>query len=269
MAEPGKGAPGVDVVLLTMNSMKPSLPETVASIYANVPVNRLLVVDGGSKDGTVEFLSTQKGAVLIDDSGGTRATARQKGVEAVKTEYFAFVDSDVILQHGWYDAAMGQVTPQVGGVSTFPYQMGDERDTQLAMAKLYRLQRVSDLALRKRFDTAAALIRTESVRGLAIPRELRAGEDEYIGRFIEARGFRALVVPRPVVYHQRTEPQTDNPVTRGRLLRRQGWRSTRYMARQFLLSIPEGIFIWFYTGNGRAGKQRVRYSALALVGYLS
>ena len=259
----------IDVVMLTKNSMNPSLPETLASVYAWVPVNRLIVVDGGSTDGTVEFVSKREKVLLIDDSSGTRATARQKGIEAVETEFFAFIDSDVVLQHDWYSQAAAWFRKEVGGVSTFPYQMGDEGDTQVAIAKLYRLGSVSDLARRKRFDTAAAVIRKEAVRGISIPSVLQAGEDEYIGRVIQERGFRAFVVPRPVVYHRRTEPQPDNPLTRGRLLRRQGWRTTGYMARQFLLSIPEGAFIWVYTGNFNAGKQRVRYSALAFVGYLS
>lgn len=258
-----------DVVMLTRNSMKPSLQETLESVFANVPVNRLIVVDGGSSDGTVELVSRQRNAAVIDDSAGTRATARQKGIESVTTEFFAFIDSDVILQKDWYGQAMEWFDRKVGGVATFPIQMGDEADAQRAIARLYRLKSVNELAGRKRFDTAAAVIRAEAVRGMKIPRELQAGEDEFIGRFIQGRGFRAFVVPRPVVHHQRTEPQTDNPITRGRLLRRQGWRTRSYLLRQFLLSIPEGAFIWLYTGNFGAGKQRIRYSALALVGYLS
>ena len=269
MAGEAGAQPQVDVVMLTKNSMKPSLPRTVASVYENVPVDRLLVVDGGSKDGTVEFLSGQRGAVVIDDSRGTRATSRQKGIDAVRTEFFAFVDSDVVLQTAWYSLAIAWFTGDVGGVSTFSRQLGDEADTQRAIAKLYRLRSVSDLAKRKRFDTAAALIRTEAVRGLRIPRELQAGEDEFIGRFIQGRGYRALGVPSPVAYHQRTEPQTDSPIVRGRLLRRRGWRTTKYMARQAALSLPEGVFICLYTGNLRAGVQRFRYSTLAFVGYLT
>ena len=44
----------IDVVLLTKNSIKPCLKECVESIFANLPVNRLIVVDGGSTDGTLE-----------------------------------------------------------------------------------------------------------------------------------------------------------------------------------------------------------------------
>jgi hypothetical protein len=41
-------------------------------------------------------------AKVIFDKG-TRATARQKGIEAVGTEWFVFVDSDVVLKEGWFE----------------------------------------------------------------------------------------------------------------------------------------------------------------------
>jgi len=47
----------VYVVLLTKNSNKPVLRLVLESLYKNVNVNRLIVVDGGSTDGTVELLS--------------------------------------------------------------------------------------------------------------------------------------------------------------------------------------------------------------------
>ena len=74
----------VDVVFLTKNSMKPCLKECLDAVYANVPVGRLLVIDGGSTDGTLDVVKTYANCVVIDDVGGNRATARQKGIEAAK-----------------------------------------------------------------------------------------------------------------------------------------------------------------------------------------
>ena len=78
------GSLRVDVVLLTKNSLKPCLLECVKSIYENVPVNRLIVIDGGSTDGTIEFLEKMRDVEIIDDSGGNRATARQNGLNLLK-----------------------------------------------------------------------------------------------------------------------------------------------------------------------------------------
>ncbi len=252
------------MVMLTKNSMKPSLPETLAAVRANVPVNRLIVVDGGSADGTVEYLSRQDDVLLIDDSNGNRATARQKGIEKVETEVFAFVDSDIILQRDWFAEALALLGPKVGAVSTYPRYFGTAEKAQKALERMY------GRPTRRRFDTAAALLRTDAVKGVRIPSEDEQvpSEDEFIGRAVEEGGYEVLCVGRPVAYHKES-PHGAALMAKGRLLRAKGWRTTRYMARQFLLSIPEGLFIWLYTGSFHAGKERIRYCTLVLLGYLT
>ena len=73
----------VDVVLLTKNSEK-VLEECLASVYANVPVNQLIVVDGYSTDRTLEILNryNQKHSnVKVFFDTGRRATGREKGIK--------------------------------------------------------------------------------------------------------------------------------------------------------------------------------------------
>jgi glycosyltransferase involved in cell wall biosynthesis len=258
------GPSKVDVVILTKNSMRPSLPETLASVYASVPVNRLIVVDGGSTDGTVDFLARQEKVLLIDDSNGNRATARQKGIECVETEVFAFVDSDIILQENWFAEALALLGPRVGAISTYPRYFGTAESTQRALEKMY------GRPTRRRFDTAAALLRAEAVKGVRIPSEDEQvpSEDEFIGRTVERGGYQVLCVERPVAYH-RESPHPADLMAKGRLLRAEGWRTARYMARQFFLSIPEGLFIWLYTGSFEAGRQRITNSTIAFYAYMT
>lgn len=271
MGSGSDGAPRADVVVLTKNSMEPSLSETIASIHANIPVNRLIVVDGGSKDGTREFLTRQKDIVLLDDPDGNRATARQKGIEEVQTDYFAFVDSDMILQRGWYVDALALMLPKVGAISTYPRYFGTAERAQRALEMMY------GRPTRRRFDTAAALLRTSAVRGIRIPTEDEQvpSEDEFIGRAVQERGYEVLCVGSPVAYHKASPHLIANPdlradlIRKGRLLRVRGWRSARYMARQFMVSIPETLFILAYTRSFTAAWHRFRYSALSFVGYLA
>jgi len=267
----GSGASSrADVIILTRNSMEPSLPETIASVLANIPVNRLIVVDGGSTDGTREYLAKREDVLLIDDSRGYRATARQKGIENVQTEFFAFVDSDMILQRDWYLEALNLMMPKVGAISTYPRYFGTAERAQRALEKMY------GRPTRRRFDTAAALLRTSAVRGIKIPNEDEQvpSEDEFIGRAVQKRGYEVLCVGRPVAYHQESPHLIANPdlradlMRKGRLLRVRGWRSTRYMVRQFLVSVPETLFILVYTGSFTTAWQRFRYSTLSFVGYL-
>src|SRR4030066_2255452 len=97
----------VDVVLLTKNSEK-VLEEGLASVYANVPINQLIVVDGYSTERTLEILTryNQKHSnVKVCFDRGTRATAREKGIQQVTREWFMFVDSDVVVCKNWYRKA--------------------------------------------------------------------------------------------------------------------------------------------------------------------
>src|SRR5512147_3068855 len=108
----------VDVVLLTKNSQR-KLLECIESIYRNVPVAQLIVVDGYSTDDTLAILegfNNKYCNVKIIFDKGTRATARQKGIEAVKTAWFVFVDSDVVLCRDWFKKAQKYVAADVGAV---------------------------------------------------------------------------------------------------------------------------------------------------------
>jgi GT2 family glycosyltransferase len=249
--------------MLTKNSMG-SLSKTILSVRANIPVNRLIVVDGGSSDGTVEFISKQRDAILVDDSGGNRATARQRGIDEVETELFAFVDSDMILQKNWFiEARKSFELPDVGAVSTYPKYFGTAGKVQKALEIMY------GRPTRRRFDTAAALLRTEAVEGISIPNEDEdiPSEDEFIGREVLKRGYKVLCVGSPVAYHQES-PHSPNLMAKGGLLRSEGWRTTRDMLREFVLLIPECLFILFFTGNFSAGWQRIRTKGLVLLGFL-
>ena len=51
---------------------------------------------------------------------GTRATARQKGIELLNTEWFAFVDSDIILNEGWFETVKKSIANDVGAIEGNP-----------------------------------------------------------------------------------------------------------------------------------------------------
>lgn len=97
----------VDVAILTMNSQR-MLRECVNSVYANVPVNNLIFVDGYSTDGTAdivkEFQDKYENVTFIQEKG-TRGSPRQTAIGRIKTDWFMFVDSDVILSKNWFAEA--------------------------------------------------------------------------------------------------------------------------------------------------------------------
>ena len=190
----------VDVVLLTKDSQR-VLRECVQSIYDNVPVGQLIVIDGYSKDRTHEILNKfnekHHNVKFILDRG-TRATARQKGVNEVLTDWFMFIDSDVVLCRDWYKKAQKYIKQDVGAV------WGIEVWSTIQNPKTLKLFLTTT---RKIFDvrggTHDTLIRIDSVKDIEIPRDLHVFEDAYIKDWIEKKGYRVVACYNPFCIHYR------------------------------------------------------------------
>ena len=190
----------VDVVLLTINSER-KLEECVASVYRNVQVAQLIAVDGGSTDQTLEILNQFNNKycnVKIIHDKGTRATARQKGIQNVKAEWFIFIDSDVVLCRDWYRKAMQHIDESVGAV------WGIEVWSTIHSQKTLRMfLRVTMKIFALRGGTHDTLIRTESVKDIHIPGNLHVFEDAYIKNWITHKGYRVVACYIPYCIHYR------------------------------------------------------------------
>ncbi len=190
----------VDVVLITKNSER-LLRRCVQSIYDNIPVGQLIVVDGFSKDQTIpilnEFDQKYHDVKIIRDHG-TRGSARQKGIQTVSTEWFMFVDSDVVLCRDWYRKAQKYIQPNVGAV------WGTEVWSTIKNVKTLKLFLVTT---RKIFDvrggTHDTLIRTDLVKDIHIPSNLHVFEDAYIKNWVEGKGYRVVASYSPFCLHFR------------------------------------------------------------------
>lgn len=192
----------VDVVVITKNSDR-MLRECLESVYSNVPVNHLIVVDGYSTDKTLEIVERfQKkyGNVLLLPDRGNRATARQKGIAHVETEWFMFVDSDVILCEGWFRKAEKHLAADVGAVWGIEVWSTIKNPRVLKMF-LWITRKIFDL----RGGTHDTLIRTEAVRDIEIPRNLHVFEDAYIKDWIVSKGYRLVACYDPFCIHYRPE----------------------------------------------------------------
>jgi glycosyltransferase involved in cell wall biosynthesis len=192
----------VDVVLITKDSER-MLKPCVQSIYDNVPVARLIVVDAYSKDNTIPILdefNREHGNVKIILDHGTRATARQRGMEEVQTEWFMFVDSDVVLCKEWYKKAQACIKPDVGAV------WGIEVWSTIRNPKTLKLFLTTT---RKIFDvrggTHDTIIRTALIKDIHVPPELHVFEDAYIKDWIEAKGYRVVACYNPFCMHYRSQ----------------------------------------------------------------
>jgi glycosyltransferase involved in cell wall biosynthesis len=192
----------IDIIVLTMNSER-VLRKCLASIYENVPVNKLIVVDGYSTDTTLEivgaFQKKYDNVILIQDKG-TRGSARQKGIQEVETDWFMFVDSDVVLCDGWFIKAEKLVKDDVGAV------WGMEIWSVIRNTKILKLfERVTMKIFEKRGGTHDLLVRRKAVEGIHIPSHLHTYEDSYIRSWICKNGYKVVPAYEPYCIHYRPE----------------------------------------------------------------
>jgi glycosyltransferase involved in cell wall biosynthesis len=182
----------IDVVVLTKNS-EHLLDKCLASVYENVPVKNLIIIDGFSTDRTLKIIneiSEAYGNVEVLKVNGSRARAREKGIQRVSTDWFMFVDSDVILGRDWFRKAEKNVKSDVGAV------WGVNIDV-IPNMKDKRVLKLQSLIARQCFDLRGGmhdtLIRREAVEGIRIPEELHAYEDAYIINWIKAKGYKTVI----------------------------------------------------------------------------
>jgi len=196
----------IDVVMLTKNS-EYLLRECVKSIYENVPVKRLIVVDGFSSDKTLEILEKFNrihSNVEIVSEKGSRAKARERGIEEVETEWFMFVDSDVILCKDWFRRAKKYMTTDVGAI------WGLNVDVIPAVRNKLFLKSLAFVA-KKCFNLRGGmhdtLIKSELVKDIKIPEQLHAYEDAYIIKWIKKKNWKVVVGDDIYCLHYR--PKSD------------------------------------------------------------
>jgi glycosyltransferase involved in cell wall biosynthesis len=190
----------IDVAVLTKNSGQ-TLERCLTSIYKNIPVNRLIVADGHSIDNTMEILAKFKkkyGNVLSIYDNGTRATARQKAIENIETEWFMFVDSDAILCDNWFNKAKNFMKKDVGAI------WGIEIWSVIKNPQVMDIfKKITMKIFEIRGGTHDLLVRYDAVKDIQIPPNLHSFEDAYIKEWIIKRGFKVVAAYQPYCLHLR------------------------------------------------------------------
>jgi len=99
----------IDVVMLTLDAEN-FLDRSLHTVYREIPVRKLLVCDGGSKDETVYILNRYPRVELhIKPDIRTTGKAMEFLFSMVETKWFVLVDSDIELSAGWYNEMVRNV----------------------------------------------------------------------------------------------------------------------------------------------------------------
>jgi glycosyltransferase involved in cell wall biosynthesis len=109
----------LDVVMCTWNSNKPYFRYVLQSIKQEIPVHCFILIDRFSSDNTFQVVREyfpEAKLVLTDSS---LAKSRQLGIQNVDTEYFVFVDDDIILPNGWFEKLWSSLDSKTGAIHAY------------------------------------------------------------------------------------------------------------------------------------------------------
>jgi len=205
----------LDVVMLTKNSAKPSFEKCLISIKANVPVNRLIVIDAYSTDNTLDIINKFFPNSIIIQTKQPLARARKLGVSYVETEWFAFIDSDILLFPEWFKIVGDLRGEGIGGIQG-AYQYANEsllkylKWQENIWKKKFLRKKNEPLSIvdvnnfkKKWFRglTHNTLIRTSCIKDWDPPAHLHIGEDHHLLLHVIKKGYKWLVVHTPVCKH--------------------------------------------------------------------
>jgi hypothetical protein len=117
---------------------------------------------------------------------------------AVQTEWFMFLDSDVVLCHNWFKKAAKNIKPHIGAI------WGIEIWSTIKNPKTLKLFMV---LTRKIFEirggTHDTLIQLKTVKDIQIPNKLHVFEDTYIKNHITKNGYATIACYDPYCIHYR------------------------------------------------------------------
>ena len=120
------------MIVPTFNRLE-LLKQTIKSLSSKGQnVFEIIVVDDGSTDGTIEFIKkAQPGVLLIEQPNQGPGAARNRGIEAARGEYIAFLDSDD-LWFPWTSKIYKQVIECSGAGLIFgkPHHFRDSDDLE-------------------------------------------------------------------------------------------------------------------------------------------
>jgi glycosyltransferase involved in cell wall biosynthesis len=260
----------MDYMVLTRNDVA-TIRLTIASIRNQSNVNRIVVIlSASSSDGTapiVDELHRKKmiDKVIIENQGLTYG--RRLAIEEAETDFFAFVDADVILSPQWAERMWMYISESdkcVGAAFGALYR------NKAHEAWLRETERVRTIPVGTRMYTHNTFVRSRSARGWSPKARYDGYEDYLVTRHIQKSDC-GDVLSLPVISEHRHKGSVVrsavwagagarvtgyHPTLRSvirRALIRAGVGLKRSMARRelwfFLYAAQQGMgMIWGYVG---------------------
>lgn len=180
----------IDVCIPTWNSAR-TLELCLKSVVREIPIKRIRIVDNFSTDDTVQ-IAEKHGASIVQKKCGI-GKARQYLIENVTTDYFAFIDSDIVLRCGWFDAVVERMksNSRIGAVCGLWYS-DNPQDRHFWEVWLKRV-RPDDPMWERGASLNNSIIRKQALTDILIPEWLNNYEDRFIRSHIITKGYKWVV----------------------------------------------------------------------------
>ncbi len=194
MAEPS--LPSVDVIIPVFNT-NPFWKTNLLNYYKTIPINRLLIGNGGCKDNTLEIAKQFPRVVIIDQTKyKTLGFSLRNLIEAVETEWFIYLHSDVFLPADWFKMMSKNQTQ-------YDWFESNQRSTVLfdflshdhAKTSFQRAYSGAQMGRKNAFNKIIKKIDDDF---------LYRNEDIVLANLIESNGFKYGRVSETFIYHQVT-----------------------------------------------------------------
>lgn len=175
----------IDVVVLTKNSAI-TINACLHGIFNSIPVNNLLIIDGGSSDATLK-IARKHGATIIYEKENL-ARARYRGALEAGTQWFCFVDSDIILYPSWYKRLREWMEhPHVAWVKGLTGEHSKILPSY-ALSKILRHTTYGGVALSNCLLKRDIVLKCIDWRR----KDIHAGEDSILYNFFKLRGYKVI-----------------------------------------------------------------------------
>jgi glycosyltransferase involved in cell wall biosynthesis len=174
----------VDVIMRTKNSAE-MLKQSLDSIFQEIPVRKVIIVDGGSTDDTIKIASQYENVEIYDKPELNLGQATQFGFKVAKTKWIAVIDSDIILKNGWY--------------SHMSEYMNESDAVEGSRIDYYTVKWIEDLTKVKHGVFGQTLIRRKHLLNLNL--NLPQGEDAATKYHFDQNGLCWKKVPNYLAEH--------------------------------------------------------------------
>jgi glycosyltransferase involved in cell wall biosynthesis len=187
-------------LIATVKDAAPHIDEFLASVRAQSrQPDEVVIVDGGSADGTWEMLSTTQGVLAISEPGANIARGRNVAIRAAAHDVIAVTDGDCVLAPDWLqlllepiergvDVSAGFYRPLAGSfleVCSGAVSLPEPEEVRTGWMPSAR-----SIAFRRGVYEAAG----------GYPEWLDVGEDMYLNHRLVDAGAQIELAPRAIAY---------------------------------------------------------------------